>query len=150
LAREGTERSTDLAVFKIARSGELPGLLLARSSQRISPPEPDRAILPRPAALDPLPTQEHEMSNKKLAILSSLIVATPPLLAQAPPADPVKAAPAAGPTARYCMRVAPAEGSLVEVLRCWTRDQWSEQGVDVDKAWAREGVSVREGGTGRP
>jgi hypothetical protein len=42
------------------------------------------------------------------------------------------------------MRVAPATGSQIEVVRCWTRDQWAEQGDDVDKAWAEEGVSVRE------
>ena len=84
------------------------------------------------------------MSNKKLAILSGLIVATTPLVAQTLATNPVTGAPAAGPNARYCMRVAPATGSLVEVVRCWTRDQWSEQGVDVDEEWAREGVSVRE------
>jgi hypothetical protein len=48
------------------------------------------------------------------------------------------------------MRVGPVEGSLIEVVRCWTRDQWSEQGVDVDKEWASNGVSVREDGMGRP
>jgi hypothetical protein len=90
------------------------------------------------------------MSNKKLAILSGLIVATTPLLAQAPATNSVTSAPAAGPTAKYCIRVEPATGSLVEVVRCWTRDQWSEQGVDVDKAWAKDGVSVREDGMDRP
>lgn len=90
------------------------------------------------------------MSNKKLAALSALVVATTPLLAQAPATNSTPGAPAAGPTARYCIRVAPATGSLIEVVRCWTRDQWSEQGVDVDKAWAADGVSVREDGMDRP
>ena len=90
------------------------------------------------------------MSNKKLAILSGLIAATTPILAQASPTNATTGAPAAGPNAKYCMRVEPAPGRLVEEVRCWTRDQWSEQGVDVDKAWAREGVSVREDGMGRP
>ena len=89
------------------------------------------------------------MSNKKLAALSALILATTPLLAQAPATHSMTGAPAAGPNAKYCMKVEPAPGRLVEEVRCWTRDQWSEQGVDVDKAWAREGVSVREDGMGR-
>ena len=90
------------------------------------------------------------MSYKILPVLFSLIVATSPLVAQSPATTPMTGAPAAGPTARYCMRVAPATGSLIEVVRCWTRDQWSEQGVDVDKEWAKEGVSVRDDGVGRP
>ena len=89
------------------------------------------------------------MTNIKLAVLSALIVATTPLQAQAPATSANTGAPAAGPNAKYCMRVAPATGSLVEVVQCWTRDQWSEQGVDVDKAWAKEGVSVREDGMAR-
>jgi hypothetical protein len=90
------------------------------------------------------------MSNKKLAILSGLIVATSPILAKAPATDSTTGAPTAGPTAKYCMGVGPVEGSLVEVVRCWTRDQWSEQDVDVDKEWAKNGVSVREDGVARP
>jgi hypothetical protein len=90
------------------------------------------------------------MSNTRFAVLPGLILATTPLMAQAAPTDSEAGAPPAGPKARYCMRIAPATGSLVEVVRCWTRDQWAEQGVDVDKAWAEEGVSVREDGVGRP
>jgi hypothetical protein len=40
--------------------------------------------------------------------------------------------------------VEPVTGTLVERVRCWTRAQWAEQGVDVDKEWAREGVTVIE------
>lgn len=54
----------------------------------------------------------------------------------------VTAAPPAPPDAKYCMRVAPATGSLIELVRCWTRQEWSEQGVDVDKEWPKEGVAV--------
>ncbi len=84
------------------------------------------------------------MSHKKLAVTFSLIVAASPALAQAPERDSMAGAPAAGPDARYCLRVAANTGSLVERIRCWTREQWAEQGVDVDKAWAKEGVSVIE------
>jgi hypothetical protein len=90
------------------------------------------------------------MSNKKLAALSGLILAASPVLAQDPSGDSATGAPPAGPNARYCLRIGPVTGNLVEVVRCWTRDQWSEQGVDVDKAWAQDGVSVSEDGMGRP
>ena len=89
------------------------------------------------------------MSNEKLALFVSLVLGTSPLLAQAPATTSMPGAPPASPNAKYCMRVAPATGSLVEVVQCWTRDQWSEQGVDVDKEWAREGVAVRDPGMGR-
>ena len=88
------------------------------------------------------------MSKKSLTV--GLFLAASPLLAQAPAADALKGAPQAGPSAKYCMRVSAVEGSLVEVVRCWTREQWSQQGVDVDKEWAKEGVSVREDGSSRP
>ena len=51
-------------------------------------------------------------------------------------------APAADANARYCMRVEPIVGSNVQTVQCWTRAEWLEQGVDVDKWWAKEGVAV--------
>jgi hypothetical protein len=85
------------------------------------------------------------MSHRKLAAAFGLIVgAASPALAQPADRDPMAGAPAAGPEARYCLRVEPITGTLVERVRCWTREQWVEQGVDVDKEWAREGVSVIE------
>ena len=84
------------------------------------------------------------MSHKQLAVTFSLIVAVSPALAQPAGADSMTGAPTAGPGARYCLRVAADTGSLIERVRCWTRAQWAEQGVDVDREWAREGVSVIE------
>ena len=52
-------------------------------------------------------------------------------------------APAAGPDAKYCLRVEAFTGSRIETVRCWTREKWAEQGVDVDKEWAKEGVEVK-------
>ena len=43
---------------------------------------------------------------------------------------------------RYCMRVEPVTGSLVERVMCMTREQWAQQGVDLDEDWPREGVRV--------
>ena len=89
------------------------------------------------------------MSHKRLAVALSLILASSPLLAQSPGQTPITAAPAAGPGARYCMRIAAATGSRVEVVRCWTREKWADQGVDIDKEWAKEGVAVRDDGRRR-
>lgn len=55
-------------------------------------------------------------------------------------AQPVPA-PEGTAVTRYCMRVT-LTGHVIEPIRCWTRDQWAEQGVDVDREWAREGVKV--------
>lgn len=41
---------------------------------------------------------------------------------------------------KYCMRVETVTGSRLEAIKCWTRQQWADNGVDVDKDWAREGV----------
>lgn len=85
------------------------------------------------------------MSLKKLALAFSLIAgAASPVLAQPAERDPMAGAPAAGPGARYCLRVEAITGTLTERVRCWTREQWVEQGVDVDREWAKEGVRVIE------
>ena len=80
------------------------------------------------------------MALKLSAIALSLLVAASPLSA-AQPEVPAEPAPAAGPTAKYCMRVE-LTGNVIEPVKCWTREEWAEQGVDVDKEWAREGVRV--------
>ncbi|HYE28646.1 MAG TPA: hypothetical protein VEA61_10480 [Allosphingosinicella sp.] len=85
------------------------------------------------------------MSHWKWAASFGLaVLAVSPGLAQ--PADRYSAAgaPAAGPDARYCLRVEPVTGSRVERIRCWTRERWAGLGVDVDREWAKEGVRVIE------
>ena len=52
------------------------------------------------------------------------------------------AAPSAGANARYCLRIEAITGTRLEEVKCWTRQEWAEQGVDVDKDWAKEGVAV--------
>ena len=85
------------------------------------------------------------MSHRKLAAAFGLMVlAVSPVLAQPPEQDNMAGAPAAGPDARYCLRVEAVTGSRVERIRCWTREQWAGLGVDVDKEWAKEGVRVIE------
>ena len=51
-----------------------------------------------------------------------------------------KVAPADTPQTKYCLRVDPITGSNVETIQCWTREEWAEQGVDVDKEWAKNGI----------
>ena len=83
------------------------------------------------------------MSHRKLAAALSLIaVAVTPGLAQPAERDAMAGAPAAGPDARYCLRVEPVTGTRVERIRCWTRERWAGLGVDLDKEWAKEGVRV--------
>ena len=85
------------------------------------------------------------MSHRKLAASFSLILlAASPVLAQPAERDAMAGAPAAGPDARYCLRVEPVTGSRVERVRCWTRERWAGMGVDLDREWAREGVRVIE------
>jgi hypothetical protein len=80
------------------------------------------------------------MAHRIFAVALSMIAATSAVSAQP---EPIPAgAPSASADARYCLRVAPVTGSLVETVQCWTRAEWWEQDVDVDKEWAKEGVEV--------
>ena len=86
------------------------------------------------------------MARKELILALGTILVASPLAAQ-PDTQPIVlagtgTAPAGEPGTRYCMRVDPITGSLVETVQCWTRDQWADQGVDVDKEWTKNGVKV--------
>jgi hypothetical protein len=41
---------------------------------------------------------------------------------------------------QYCMRVEAVTGTRIEEVKCWTRAEWADRGVDVDVDWAKEGV----------
>ena len=82
------------------------------------------------------------MTHRKLAAALGMIVVASPLSA-ASLQTPATAAPDAGPGAKYCMRVEPPTGTRIETVECWTREEWADQGVDVDKDWAKEGVEVK-------
>lgn len=77
---------------------------------------------------------------QKTLLAAFLVAAAAPALATQPEPAPASA-PAAGPDARYCMRIE-ITGSRVDIIRCWTREKWAEQEVDVDKEWAENGVRV--------
>ncbi len=81
------------------------------------------------------------MARRALIVAFCMIAATSPLSAARPePVPPT--APSGTPETRYCMKVDPFTGSRIETIKCWTREQWAEQGVDVDKEWPKEGVKV--------
>ena len=81
------------------------------------------------------------MAYEQWIVALSVIAGAPPLSAAQPEPAPA-AAPAASPDARYCLRVEAITGTRLEEVKCWTRQQWAEQEVDVDREWAREGVGV--------
>ena len=80
------------------------------------------------------------MAFKTLIVALSAVVATS-AAANIQPAE-TTGAPAGTEQTRYCMRVEPQTGSRIESIECWTREEWAEGGVDVDKDWAKEGVKV--------
>ena len=79
------------------------------------------------------------MAHKELVLALTIIAAAAPGVAAGRGPMPT-AAPAGTPQTRYCMRIEAITGSRIEEVKCWTRDEWAEQGVDVDKDWAKEGV----------
>ena len=81
------------------------------------------------------------MALKILLVAFGMIVAAWPVSAAEPEPTPM-AAPAGSADSRYCLRVDPVTGSLLETVQCWTRDQWADQDVDVDQVWAKDGVKV--------
>lgn len=80
------------------------------------------------------------MPSRKLCLALGLFAAATPLASAI--AERPSIAPAGTTETRYCMRIQAMTGSRIETTRCWTRDQWAEQGVDVDKDWPSEGVRV--------
>lgn len=84
------------------------------------------------------------MALKILAVAFSLIAVASPISAIQPEPPPPTVAPPGGLDTRYCMRVE-LTGTRIDPVKCWTREKWADQGVDVDKEWPREGVRVIEG-----
>jgi len=79
------------------------------------------------------------MAHKALVVACSIVLAASPAWAanQYPAPAP---APPGTPETRYCMHIEAITGSRIEKLKCWTREEWAEQEVDVDAEWAKEGV----------
>jgi hypothetical protein len=81
------------------------------------------------------------MALRELAVALCMIASAVPVSAAKHDVPPGPA-PAGTPETLYCMRIEAVTGTRLEEVKCWTRAEWAENGVDVDKDWAREGVSV--------
>ena len=77
------------------------------------------------------------MRRRQLVLLLGLVTIGSPTAAR-----PAMPAPAGTPTTRYCMRIEAVTGTRLETVKCWTRQEWAEQGVDVDTDWPKEGVAI--------
>lgn len=80
------------------------------------------------------------MAHGKLLLALSLIAAATPAWAASEDGPRPATVPAGTAETRYCMWMAATTGTLIEHVKCWTRDQWAKQGVDVEKDWPKEGV----------
>jgi len=80
------------------------------------------------------------MANKEWLLALTLIASPVSAAGQ----DRVPTVPAVAPAGtaqtKYCMHIEAITGSRLEELKCWTRQEWAEQGVDVDQDWPKEGV----------
>ena len=81
------------------------------------------------------------MKNKELLFALTMIAAASPGSATQVEPALIAAAPAAGPAAKYCLKIE-ITGSRVEEVKCWTRAKWAAEEVDVDEEWAEEGVAI--------
>src|SRR4051812_34730012 len=86
-------------------------------------------------------SRRNDMTHRYLIMALGLVAASPASVA-AQFADPPLQIPAAAAAdgKLYCMRLEAITGSLAERIECWTRAEWADQGVDVDKEWAKNGV----------
>ena len=80
------------------------------------------------------------MAFKELILAFGLVAAAAPVSASREEPALTQPAPAGTPDTRYCMRIEAITGSRLEEIKCWTRDEWAERGVDLDREWAKEGV----------
>jgi len=82
------------------------------------------------------------MALKEMALALSILAAASPVSASVQEVVTGQGAPAGTPETLYCMHIEAVTGSRLERVKCWTRAEWAENGVDVDKDWAKEGVST--------
>jgi hypothetical protein len=100
-----------------------------------------QAQLPLEYGVEDPAMRRSDMAPKTLLSLA-LLVAGSPLFAASLQQPPSTGAPPGNANTLYCMHVDPITGSNVQTVQCWTRQEWAEQDVDVDKEWAKNGVRV--------
>ena len=80
------------------------------------------------------------MAHKILIVAIGMLAAAAPVSASQPELQSAQLAPAGTPETLYCMHIEAVTGTRLEEVKCWTRAEWAEQGVDVDHDWAKEGI----------
>ena len=80
------------------------------------------------------------MAHKALVLCLGALVAASPLSASVQDPREMSREPEGTTETKYCMHIEAITGSRIEEVKCWTRAEWAERGVDVDQDWAREGV----------
>jgi len=82
----------------------------------------------------------------KTILLASILVtgALPVSASQSEQSDDVtmSRAPDAPEGALYCLKMEPITGTRIGSVLCWTRQEWADNDIDLDKAWAEDGVEV--------
>ena len=85
------------------------------------------------------------MAWKSILIASIMVMgATPVAASQSDPSEDVAIAraPEAPDGALYCLKMEPITGTRIGSVLCWTRQEWADNDVDLDEAWAEDGVKV--------
>lgn len=80
------------------------------------------------------------MAYKEVILALGLVAVAAPLSASIQDQAPAIGAPEGTPDTKYCMHIEAVTGSRIEKLKCWTREEWAEHDVDLDKDWPKEGV----------
>jgi hypothetical protein len=88
------------------------------------------------------------MALRQSALLLAAILSASPVAASVQ--EPASGAPPGDADTLYCMWIEPIIGSRIEEVKCWTREEWAQNEVDVDAEWAKEGVAIIENGVRRP
>ena len=85
------------------------------------------------------------MAWKQILLASILIAgAVPTAASQSDRSDDAvtAGAPDAPEGALYCLKMEPITGTRIGSILCWTRQEWADNDIDLDKAWAEDGVEV--------
>lgn len=81
------------------------------------------------------------MAWKSILIASALIATAMPAWASQVPTDG-EGAPPGSESALYCLKMEPITGTRIGSVLCWTRQEWADNDIDLDEAWAEDGVEV--------
>ena len=82
------------------------------------------------------------MARKEMILALTMVLAASPLSAAGEGPTREGLAPPGTAETKYCMQIEAITGSRLEEVKCWTREEWAQREVDVDKEWAREGVRI--------